>query len=123
MDRDLSRINWEEFVHCQVRANETYSEAKRQFSARNRDGLRMPSLLISCGSLLSLLCSARVRHCHRLLVEVVYWCSSRLTRQICSRIILTASSPESLLICSSPAIRLRDLSPLPSGRARSGVSC
>ena len=28
---------WEQFVCCQVRANETYSEAKRQFSDRNRD--------------------------------------------------------------------------------------
>ena len=37
--RDRSRVNWEEFVHCQVRANETFSEAKRQFSARNRDVL------------------------------------------------------------------------------------
>ena len=35
--RDSSRVNWEEFVHYQVRANETYSEAKRQFSDRNRD--------------------------------------------------------------------------------------
>ena len=26
--RDHSRINWEEFVRCQVRDNETYSEAK-----------------------------------------------------------------------------------------------
>ena len=34
--RDRSRVNWEEFVHWQVRANETYSEAKRQFSVRNR---------------------------------------------------------------------------------------
>ena len=32
-----SPLNWEEFVLCQVRANETYSEAKRQFSDRNRD--------------------------------------------------------------------------------------
>ena len=32
---DRSQVNWEEFVHCQVRANETYSETKRQFSARN----------------------------------------------------------------------------------------
>ena len=30
--RDRSRVNWEEFVCCQVGANETYSEAKRQFS-------------------------------------------------------------------------------------------
>ena len=36
---DLSRGNWEEFVSYQVIANETYSEAKRQFSDRNRDAL------------------------------------------------------------------------------------
>ena len=34
--RDRSRVNWEEFVHSQVTANETYSEAKRQFSDRNK---------------------------------------------------------------------------------------
>ena len=34
--RDRSEVNWEEFAHCQVRATETYSEEKRQFSARNR---------------------------------------------------------------------------------------
>ena len=37
--RDRSRVNWEEFVCYQVRANETNSEAKRQFSDRNRDVL------------------------------------------------------------------------------------
>ena len=37
--RDRSRVNWEEFFHCQVRANETYSEARRRFSARNKDVL------------------------------------------------------------------------------------
>ena len=37
--RDRSRVNWEEFVQCQVRANETYSEAKIRFSDRNRDVL------------------------------------------------------------------------------------
>ena len=37
--RDHSLVNREEFVYCQVRANETYSEAKRQFSVRNRDVL------------------------------------------------------------------------------------
>ena len=36
---DRSRVNWEEFVRCQVRANETYSEGKRQFSDRNCDVL------------------------------------------------------------------------------------
>ena len=29
--RDRSRVNWEEFVRYQVRANETYSKAKCQF--------------------------------------------------------------------------------------------
>ena len=37
--RDRSRVNWEEFVHCQVRANEIYSEVKSLFSTRNRDVL------------------------------------------------------------------------------------
>ena len=35
--RDRSRVNWEEFVRCQIRANETYSAAKHQFSVRNID--------------------------------------------------------------------------------------
>ena len=35
--RDRSGVNWEEFVYCQVRANETYTEARHQFSVRNRD--------------------------------------------------------------------------------------
>ena len=39
LTRDRYRVNLEEFVHCLVRANETYSEAKRQFSDRNRDVL------------------------------------------------------------------------------------
>ena len=34
--RDRPRVNWEEFVLYQVRANETYSEDKRQFNDRNR---------------------------------------------------------------------------------------
>ena len=37
--RDRSRVNCEEFVRYQVRANETYSEAKHQFSDGNSDGL------------------------------------------------------------------------------------
>ena len=36
---DHSRVNWEEFIHYQVRANETYSVAKCQFSDRNRNVL------------------------------------------------------------------------------------
>ena len=37
--RDSSRVNWDQFFRYQVRANETYSEAKRQFNDRNRDVL------------------------------------------------------------------------------------
>ena len=37
--RDHSRIHWEEFLRCQVRANKTYSEARRQFCVKNRDVL------------------------------------------------------------------------------------
>ena len=37
--RDRSWVNWEEFVRCHLRANETYSEWKCQFSARNSDVL------------------------------------------------------------------------------------
>ena len=33
--RDRSRVNWEEFVHCQVRANETYSEANNNIILKN----------------------------------------------------------------------------------------
>ena len=36
---DRNWVNWEEFVHYQVRANETYSGAKFQFNVRNRDVL------------------------------------------------------------------------------------
>ena len=62
------KFNWEEFVCCQVRVNKTCSEAKRQFSDRNRDVLMNVQSLISGGAL-SLRCSAaRVRHCLRSLV-------------------------------------------------------
>ena len=54
---------------------------------------------------------------------LVDWCASRLVRLICCRFILTASSPWSLLICRSLAIRLLIFPPLPSGRVRSDISC
>ena len=68
---DSTPINWEEFVHCQVRANETYSEVKRQFSDRNRDVLMKGHSPQKWWSTLSLswLCSARVRHCLHSLVR------------------------------------------------------
>ena len=63
VDHDHSRVNWEEYVRRQVRANETYSEAKHQFSIRNIDVLMNVQSLISGGPLSSPLCSAQVRHC------------------------------------------------------------
>ena len=53
-----SRVDWDEFVHFKVRANETYSDSKRQFSARNRDVLMNAQSPHKWGPLLSLLCSA-----------------------------------------------------------------
>ena len=37
--RYRSRVNWEEFINCQVRSTETYSVDKHQFSDRNGDVL------------------------------------------------------------------------------------
>ena len=37
--RDRSRVNWDEFVHCQRRVNAVYAEAMCQFSVRSRDVL------------------------------------------------------------------------------------
>ena len=111
--RGRSRVNWEEFVRCQVRANETNSEAKRQFSARNRDVLiKWLSTLKSAVFGLSSSLPPLVGGGGGLVSELV-------GKVICSRIILMVSSPESLLICRSLVIR----PPLPSGRLRSGVFC
>ena len=56
--RDRSRVYWDEFDFCQVRANETYLNGKRQLTVRNVKVLVMPSPFKSGGSLLSLLCYA-----------------------------------------------------------------
>ena len=45
--RDRSRVNWEEFVCCQVRANEPYSETKGQCNARNRAVLMNAKFVVS----------------------------------------------------------------------------
>ena len=37
--RDRSRVNWDEFVHYQRRANAVYAEAMSQFSVRSRNVL------------------------------------------------------------------------------------
>ena len=106
--RDRYRFNWEEFVcvRCPVRANEIYSEAKCQ---KHECSYECLSLFISGGPLLSLLCSAWVRHCHRILVWLVDWCECRSVRLICCQIILTASSTGSLSICRLLVMRILDL--------------
>ena len=104
--RDRSQVNWEEFVHCQVRANETYSEAKRQFSVRNRDVLINAQSPHKWWSTLKSAVFGLSSSRRRLLVEVVDWCASRLAKLICSKIILMASSVGSLLIFHSLAICL-----------------
>ena len=104
--RDRSRVNWEEFVRCQVRANETYLEAKHQFSGKNRAVLMNVHSPHKWGPLLSLWCLTRVRRCLLMLVRVVDWCVCLLERQICCWIILTASNPGRLLICRSLVICL-----------------
>ena len=68
--RDCSRINWEEFVRCQERANETYSEAERQFNDRNRVVLRNVQSPHKWWSTFQS-AAFRVRHCFRLSVRVV----------------------------------------------------
>ena len=69
--RDLSRVNWEEFVRYQVRANETYSEAKRQFSDRNRDVLMNVQSPHKWWFTLKSAVFGSVQHCLRSLVRVV----------------------------------------------------
>ena len=39
MDRDRFIVNWEVYVRCQVKANETYAEAKREFNDINKDAI------------------------------------------------------------------------------------
>ena len=103
---DRSRVNWEEFVRCQVRANETYSD-KIQFSVRNRDVLMnalsphkwwstLKSAVFGVSSSLPPFVGEGGCAC---------WCACRLVWLICSQIILLASSPRRLL-CRLLAIRL-----------------
>ena len=120
---DRFRVNWEEFVRCQVRANETNSEAKHQFSARNRDVLmnaqsphKWWSILKSAVSGMSSSLPPLVGGGGGLVCESVG--KGDLLSDY-----LMASSPGSLLICCLLTIRLRDLPPLPSGRERSGIPC
>ena len=110
--------NREELVRCQVRANETYSEAKRQFSDRNRDVLMnvnsphkwwftLKSAVFGSSSSLPPIVSEGGG-----LVRVSVGKADLLL------IILTASSPGRLLIYRSLVIHLLVLPPLRLGRVR-----
>ena len=103
-----SPVNWEEFVRCQVRANETYSEANRQFSVRN-GGILMN--LQSPQKWWSTFESA-VFGLRSSLPPLV----SRGGGLVCESVgkadflfILTPRSRGNLMMCRSLAMRLRDL--------------
>ena len=49
MTRDRSRVNWDEVVHYQRRANAVYAEDMRQFSVRSRGVLMKAQCPISGG--------------------------------------------------------------------------
>ena len=116
--RDRSRVNWEEFARYQVRANETYSEAKRQFSDRNRDvlmNIQSPhkwwstltsAVFGSSSSLPPLVSEGGGLVCESVGKADLLW------------IILTASSPGRLLIHRSLVIHLLVLPLLRLGRVR-----
>ena len=116
--RDRSRVNWEEFVLCKVRANETYSEAKRQFSVRNTDVLMNVQSPHNWWSTLKSAVSGLSPSLPPLVVG-----GGELACDSVGQANLLSDDPGSLLICRSLAIRLRGLPPLHSGRVRSGVSC
>ena len=94
------------FVHCQVRANETYLEAKHQFSLRNIYILMNVQSPHNWWSTLKSAVFGSSSSLPPLVGPVGDWCVSRLGRLIFCQIILTASSAGSLLICWSRAIRL-----------------
>ena len=104
--RDRSRVDREKFVHCQVRANETYSDAKHQFSVRNIDVLMNVQSSHKWWSTLKSAVFGSSSSLPPLVGPGGDLCVSRLARLICCQIILTASSPGSLLISWSLAIRL-----------------
>ena len=106
-----------------MRANEIYSEAKRQFSARNRDVLMNTQSPHKCWSTLK----SAVFSLSSSLPPLVGGGGGLVCESVGKADLLSdhfdGSSPGSLLIFNALAIRLRVLPLLPSGRVRSGVSC
>ena len=109
--RDRSQVNWEEFLRCQMRANETFKESKYQFNVRNRAVLTndkfphkwwstLKPALFGMSSSLNPLAGGGG--------GLVY---EPLVRPICFLIILMVSSLGRLLICRSLAIHFLASSP------------
>ena len=106
LTRDRSLVNWEEFVCYQARANETYSEAKRQFSDRNRDVLMNVQSHHKWWSTLKSVVFGSSSSWPPLVSEGGRLVCESVGKLIFCRIILTASSPERLLIYRSLVIHL-----------------
>ena len=93
--RDRFRVNWDEFVHYQRRANEVYAEAGRQFSVRSRDDLKKPN--VPGHRWWSTLKSAVFgSSSDSSLPPQVLWFGSRSGRQKCCRPISMENCPETL---------------------------
>ena len=93
--RDRSRVNWDEFVHYQKRANVVYAEAMRQFSVGSRDVLMNDQCPHKWWSTLKLAVFGSSSDSSILLLfgRVVVWSVCRSGRQICCGPILMESSP------------------------------
>ena len=104
-------------------ANETYSEAKRQFSDRNGDVLMNAQSPHKWWSTFKSAVFGSSSALPPLVSEGGGLVCESIDKADLLSIILTASSPGTLLICRSLAIHLLVLPPLPSGRDRLGVSC
>ena len=105
-----------EVVHCQVRANETYSGAKRQFSDRNRDVLMNDPSPHKWWSTLKSAVFGASSSVPPLVSEGGGLVCESVGKTDLLSTILTASNPGRLLICRSNIIRLLVLPPLRSGR-------
>ena len=114
--RDRSRVNWEECVRYQVRANETYSEAKHQFSDRNRDVLMNVQSHHKWWSTLKSVVFGSCSSLHQLISEGGgLRCDSVHKADLLSDS-FDSSSPGTLLICHSLVILV--LPPVRLGRVR-----
>ena len=112
--RDRSRVNWRDFLRCQVRANETNLEAKHQFSDRNRVVLMNVQFLHKWWSTLEFAVLGWSLSLPLLVSE-----GGGLVCESVGKADLLSdhfdNSPERLLICCSLIICLLVLPPLHSG--------